>query len=110
MFADRESADRAVRDLNGTELDGRKIFLRKVWCLGLLMVRIDDVIHSLPSFPPSSLSLLPPSSLSLSLSPSLPPSVSRLCHCACDVAIWFDGLSGCLHGNTRSLTSIETLF
>ena len=31
LFADRESADRAVRELNGTELDGRKIFLRKVW-------------------------------------------------------------------------------
>ena len=35
MFADSESADRAIRELNGTELDGRKIFLRKVWCLEL---------------------------------------------------------------------------
>ena len=31
LFADREGADRAVRELNETELDGRKIFLRKVW-------------------------------------------------------------------------------
>ena len=31
LFADQEGADRAVRELNGTEMDGRKIFLRKVW-------------------------------------------------------------------------------
>jgi RNA recognition motif-containing protein len=31
LFAEREGADRAVRELNGTEMDGRKIFLRKVW-------------------------------------------------------------------------------
>lgn len=30
MYADSESAERALRDLTDTEIDGRKLFLRKV--------------------------------------------------------------------------------
>lgn len=38
LFADSESADCAVRELNGTELEGRKIFLRKVGFFSLLLL------------------------------------------------------------------------
>ena len=30
VYADSESAERALRDLTDTEIDGRKLFLRKV--------------------------------------------------------------------------------
>lgn len=72
MFADSESADRAIRELNGTEVDGRKIFLRKVWRAFMQF--------SLPPFLPP-LSILPSSALSTPF--SLPPSPSSLSCCCC---------------------------
>lgn len=35
VFADKEGADKAICELNGTELDDRKIFLRKVWVIDI---------------------------------------------------------------------------
>ena len=52
MFADSDGADRAVRELNGTELDNRKIFLRKVWVSCAVDCYLFVPSDSPPSLPP----------------------------------------------------------
>ena len=75
LFADRESADKAVQELNGTELDGRKIFLRKVWV---------TVVEVPPLFLLHWSSPLPPLSLSLSLFSVGIFACYRSCICCCE--------------------------